>query len=252
MTARSFAPWLRAAGLGGFLVATLVPPPALAQSNKITWDIPTPVTRRAKPKAKARPRPRVERVPLLTLEWSVFKVEGDGTKHEANPNAIFYTHDKIQLAVKPNQPGYLYILNQNEGKNGEVVSPPKLIFPASHINGGQNFVKKNQELILPGDFPAEITPPAGRVVLFVVFSRDLVTDLPDKIAEGGAVPIAQSFINELKNAKQKVNSTSRPDVSPEKGGGAGRYATWVQNTNPKNNEELVVTIVLKNEDRPTD
>jgi hypothetical protein len=89
-------------------------------------------------------------------------------------------------------------------------------------------------------------------VLFVVFSRDLITDLPESIAEGGPRVIPQNFVNGLKGTPQSLVRTSRPDVSPEKGGGAGQYVIWVQNADPKNNEALVETIVLKNEDRPSD
>src|SRR5262245_38050086 len=63
------------------------------------------------------PPPKIQLKPLLTLEFKILKRGEDGKAQEVNPYSTFYTGDLIQIKVKPNQDGYLYILNNNEGQD---------------------------------------------------------------------------------------------------------------------------------------
>ncbi|MEJ7709804.1 MAG: DUF4384 domain-containing protein [Pyrinomonadaceae bacterium] len=166
--------------------------------NSLTWDRPVTVTRKkvVKPdtnRTKRRPsaRRRVEKVPLMTLQWRVMKVATDGNQTDTNPGAVFYPGDRLRLAVKVNQPGYLTIIHQGgPDKDGMIV------FPDSRINSGQNYVKKNEEFVIPSACPAGINPrdcalivapPAGVELFTLIFSRDLISDLSVKAAQAGGL-----------------------------------------------------------------
>ena len=221
-----------------------------AQDSSIVWDKPVEVKRVVKPKRETtRRRPKIERTPLLTIQWRVLKRNPDGTELETNPTTMFHTGDRLRLAITPNQEGYLYIIHHSEGRDGAI------IFPDSRINDGQNFVKKDQEYVLPAYCPTpefndprdcwwRMTPPGGQEIFTLIFSRDLITSLPNRVTEEGGV-VKQSLISEIEaDSHQALKRTSRPELSPQQGGGAGRYIVWVTNTNSKDNEELIETIVL--------
>jgi hypothetical protein len=222
---------------------------AAQDSPSLVWDRPVTVKRVAKAKRVSHPRRKTEKVPLLTLEWRVLKRLEDGKGIETNPSTVFHTGDRVRLGVKANQDGYLYIIHHSEGQDGS------LIFPDSRINHGENFVKKDLEYILPAFCPTpefedpkdcwwRMTPPSSREEFTVIFSRDMITSLPNQISVSGGV-IKLETIQDIKSSTgQVIKRTSRPFLRPEEGGGAGRYITWVTNTNTKDNEELIETIVL--------
>jgi hypothetical protein len=183
------------------------------------------------------------------LQWRVMKVEGENGAREANPNAVFYNGDRIQFGVTANQNGYLYVINQTEDKNGQVIGAPSLFFPDSRINGGTNFVQKDTEFLLPAVGALRFDPPAGRVILWLVFTRNAITDLPDTIIAQGAQTVDPNFVNGLKTfSAQKLVRASKPDIDASKG--ESPYVIWVQNQDAKQNQTLVEQIVLRNEDRP--
>ncbi|KAF0249483.1 MAG: hypothetical protein FD167_1113 [bacterium] len=220
----------------------------LGQDSSLVWDKPVVVKRVSKPTRKPVAHRRVERVPLLTLEWRMLKRNNDGTSQETNPNAIFHTGDRIRLAIKANQNVYLYIVHHSQGQDGTI------IFPDSRINNGENYVKKNQEYILPAYCPTpefddpkdcwwKMTPPAGREEFTIICSRDMITSLPNQSSDEIGI-IKLNVISELKtNSGQTLKRTSRPEFSYQEGG-SGRYITWVTNTNAKDNEDLIETIVI--------
>ena len=202
-------------------------------------------------RASAGRRRQIIRKPLLTLEWRIMMEGEDQTPEEVSPQTIFHTGDRIQLRVKPNQDGYLAIIQNTEGDEGVI------LFPDSRIKNGKNFVKKNQEIIVPsscdkyyldknGNCSFELQEPAGREIITLIFSREAIPAVIGRInIVGGNVKWEE--VDEIKETKTKT--TSRPSISPEKGGGAGRYAIWVTNTDRKNNEELVEKVVLNHKER---
>jgi hypothetical protein len=211
------------------------------------WTKETMITRPALP-GQPRARRRVIRAPLLTIEFRVLKQGEDGSAVEINPGAIFYTGDQLQLRIKPNQDGYLHIIQHTEGHDGEI------IFPETRINNGQNFVKKNEEIIVPSNCEEIrkdncwllVGPPTGREIFTVIFSREASPAVMEQINRlGASVKLAE--ITKIKESAS--NKTSRPNLPPEKGGGAGRYVIWVSNADSKNNEELVARIVLNHQER---
>jgi hypothetical protein len=232
---------------------------AIAQDDSaIKWDPPVTIKRKEKPRRvkkivhktprRRTPQPRPvaeETVPMLTLQYRILKVRDDGTAAETNPGAVFFPGDRLRLAVKANQDGYVYIIQQKMG----VDKPGGMVFPNSRVNGGQNYVKKNQEVIIPSNCPQGIslrdcslvvTPPAGQEFFTMIFSRDLILDLPNEAAKAGGA-IMPNVIRELKRASGQI--LIRKQIHS-----AGPYTIWVRNTNIDDNEELIETMVLNKGD----
>jgi Domain of unknown function (DUF4384) len=215
------------------------------KGSSSVWTNETTISRPPKPKGPRRPKIRAR---LLTLEYRILKRSKDGTPIETSPTAIFQNDDALQLRIKVNQDGYLHIIQNREGADGE------LVFPDSRINDGNNFVKSNQEIVIPSNCPPRskyldeqgncwfgVEGLAGREIYTIIFSREAVPDVMNQIPrEGGA--IKQQDIKRIKESANQI--TSRPDLSPRQGGGAGRYIQWVTNFNRNNNEELVKRVVL--------
>lgn len=209
------------------------------------WYSVVSVKRVAKPDRKpASKLPATQRAALLTLQWHLLRRVDDNTTEEADASKEFQTGDKVKLAVTTNQSGYLYIVNQPEGKDGV------LLFPDLRVNNGQNRVLKDKEYVIPSycedlgekDCWFKMTPPAGTETMIVIFSRDRITTLPNQIAKPYS-PVKRSAIEELiASSEQKVKQLTGKLAIP--GQKAVRYATRVQNTNLKDNEELIAKIEL--------
>jgi len=222
--------------------------PVQAQKKApLVWAGPVKVNRVSKPYTKpASPLPKEQRVPLLTLQWHLLARGNGNVQQPVDSNAVFETGDQLRLNITTNQDGYLYIISQTAGMPGTV------IFPDPRINNGRNEVKKNEDHILPSfcpDLPDPndcwwtMAPPAGTEELIVIFSRDRITALPSQIAKEGET-VDEKIINDLKarsrqSVKEQTGSLSIP------GRAAVKYATRVQNSNRRDNEELITTIRLK-------
>ncbi|MBI3649648.1 MAG: DUF4384 domain-containing protein [Acidobacteria bacterium] len=218
-----------------------------AQGFTGVWVTEKVITRKPKPD-RVRPTtgvknnapPRREKVRLLTIQWRVLKQTAEGKAVEINPESTFYTGDRLRFAVKVNQNGYLYIIQDTEGDEAAT------IFPDAHINGGKNFVKKDVEYILPfncdethkDDCWFLMEPPDGREAVTVIFSRDKIITLPNDAEEAKKL-IKKQTISSIKDSSPAPVRDKKP-----KSLGAGRFVTWVTNTNVKDNEELVSTFYL--------
>lgn len=226
--------------------------PSLAQKSKApVWYATASVTRVKKPDRKVKkPLPKKQTVPLLTLQWRLMERGEGNVKLEVDSAKEFHTGDYLQMAVTPNQDGYLYILHYMKGQDGQ------FLFPAPHINSGKNFVKKDQEYFVPSrcshipeekDCWLEMEPPAGTENFIVIFSRDPITTLPEQVEPPGAAPVKEEIIKKLETESgQKVEEIQNPPkiraLVPV------RYAKWVRNINTKDNEELITTIRIKHVD----
>jgi hypothetical protein len=225
------------------------------------WDDKVYTPRRVPGPRPPVPRPAPRPVPLLTLEWRLLKCNTGGALQEISPLATFKSGDRFRLAVKVNQPGYLYMLNLTEGADGSILYGPVQIFPDSRIMNGQNATQKNQEIVLPAACAPSTDPcdcvwgfneTAGRETFMIIFSRQQLLDLAYNKTSNGL--IKQSYIEQLKAKfrsridRQEIKRTSKPD-SIAQSGSAGRYAFWVTNYNRKNNEELIEIIYLTNAGR---
>ena len=248
MRFRSSKTCLLAATAAGLLVPSIFTPSTHAQKQGAPlWYSVVTVKRVSKPnRQRTRPAPKTEKAALLTLQWHLLKRVSDTKEEETNPTQEFQTGDRLKLAITVNQSGYLYILNQPQGKDGV------LLFPDVRINRGQNFVIKNNEYVIPSYCPDyenpkdcwfKMTPPAGIETLVVIFSRDRITTLPNEIAKPN-VSVERSRIEQLiASSEQTVKQVSGRLTIP--GRPPVQYGTRAQNVNPRDNEELIATIELR-------
>lgn len=247
MRYRPLKAFLIAAAVTGLIAPCIFVRRAEAQKQGAPlWYSVVTVNRVKKPdRVRPRPVPKTQETALLTLQWHLIK-RGDGnTQEEADSSKEFQTGDQLKLAITTNQTGYLYIINQPKAKDGVV------LFPDLRINRGQNHVLKDQEYVVPSFCPTfknpkdcwfEMTHPAGTETLIVIFSRDKITTLPNQVAKAYGV-VKRAVVEQLISAsQQKVEQMTGELAIPGKK--AVRYATRVQNTNHKDNEELIATIEL--------
>jgi len=224
----------------------LVRPVEAQKQGAPLWYSVVTVNRVKKPDRKpAHPAPKTQKAAPLTLQWHIVKRVDDTNQEETDSTKEFQTGDKLKLGITTNQNGYLYIINQPHGKDGVI------LFPDLRINKGQNYVVKDKEYSVPSycqsfDDPKDcwfqMTPPAGTETLIVIFSRDKITTLPNQIAKPYA-PVKSDVVERLiASSQQKAEQMTGELKIP--GQKAVRYATRVQNTNLKDNEELIATIEL--------
>jgi len=242
------------AGLIGGVVAGLIGPGLLVSSVNAQkqgaplWYSVVSMNRVKKPdRAPAGKLQPTQRAALLTLQWHLSKRVSDTREEEADASKEFQTGDKVKLAITTNQPGYLYIINQPEGKDGV------LIFPDARIHKGQNYVLKDKQYVIPSfcqDFEDpkdcwfKMTPPAGTETMIVIFSRDKFTTLPSKpYSPVKRELVEQLLARSLQKVEQKTGDLTIPGQKKPV-----RFATRVQNTNRKDNEELIAKIELTHGD----
>src|SRR5215216_946261 len=220
----------------------------LGQDPATTWDKPQEVKRQVKLRRRPRnKRPPVQRSPLLTVQYRVLIRRADGTQGEASIATVFHFKDKLRLGVTANQNGFLYVIRQKEGQDGQVM------FPDSRINNGENYVSRNQEFILPpvnctsnpDDCWYEVNNDPEKEFFIFVFSRDQITDLPNTPGSSEAVKdaLAQGILKReviesyLKSARlQDYKFRDRPANAKSP---PSRYAAWVTNINRADNEEII-------------
>jgi hypothetical protein len=233
---------------------------ARAQESSTTWDKPAQVKRQVKPKRVYRPhrkyrtRPAVETAPLLTVQYRVLIKRADGSEGESSLASVFHTGDRLRLGVTANQDGFLYVVHQKEGEDGQIM------FPDSRVNHGENYVTNNQEFVLPpincplpdpdNECWYEVTDDPAQEYFIIVFSRDQITDLPNTAGRPDAIKsvltsgvvkkdIIESYIKSARVQDYKIYG--RPRGASTR---ASRYAIWITNMNRKDNEEIILRVPL--------
>jgi len=221
------------------MIGTFLFPNAAAQDNSSLFvgkPVPVVTVKRVAKKGrvinKNRPRPKVLRVPLLAVQLRLLKLKEDGTAVETNPLSQFYANDRLRLSVRPNQDGYLTIIRQSDPtEDGQI------LFPSSVLNDGANYVTANKEFVVPSNCPAAvkasdcayvIPETAGTQIFTVIFSRDLILDLPES-AKTATGAIKAELINQIERSSIKQLEIKA---------GASPYAILVLNTNRDDNEEI--------------
>lgn len=183
---------------------------------------------------------------LLTLQWHLMK-RLDGNKPlVVDPRQSLKTGDQVKLSITANQDGYLYIINQPEGKDGV------LLFPDPLVNDGKNFIKKDQEYLVPfrkediadpSDAWMQLYPPAGVETMIVIFTRDQITTLPNEVTRPGDA-IKPEVVADLKaTSQQKVQKSFGNLAVP--GRKPVPFATRVKNINKNDNEDMITSIAIK-------
>jgi Domain of unknown function (DUF4384) len=234
--------------------------PTLGQESATTWSKPQQVQRQVKAKRVYRPRrkyvtrPKVEIAPLLTVQYRVMIKRPDGSEGESSLASVFHTGDLLRLGVTANQDGFLYVVYQKEGQDGQIM------FPDSRVNHGENYVTNNQEFILPplqcplpnpDDCWYKVTDDPTQEFFIIVFSRDQITDLPNSAGrpnEGIKKALSSGVVKKeiiedyIRNAHiQDYKIYGRPSRSKLPG---SRYAVWITNMNRQDNEEIILRVPL--------
>ena len=226
-----------------------------AAENPIVWDEPVKSTPTAKPKVNRRRTPvRVQRIkkgveeaPLLTLKYRVLERGQEGTGDSVDPAGQFDVGDQLKLAVTTNQDGFLYIVHSSVDLDGRIVDRPRMLFPDPRIKDGRNEVTKDREYVVPADCREfddpedcwwEVTPPAGRELFTVIFSRDQITTLPKpgELVEQKDLDALIKTSNQTLRREKTTSTVSRRTLED---------GIFVQNTNKKDNEEIVEKIEVK-------
>ena len=225
-----------------------------AQSPSALWENKVPVKRVEKPQRtppKPRPKPKivkkqpivVEQIQLLSLRWSAnkggFADTPDPTRNPKpiNPEETFKVNDHLQLVFTVNQDGYLYIIQEKD---------LTMVFPDKRINNGLNFVKKNQQIVIPSNCASEYKDKNGncwfRVEntdddLTLIFSRDKIDDLPNSANDEGTIIVKKAVLAEVKSGSRQQFSKTNPN------------ATTVQftNLNRNDNEELIIETKIRHQ-----
>lgn len=251
--------------------------PVAADSGSYFWDEPVKIKQPAKPKAgrvRTAARPKAdskgeELAPLLTLKYKLLQrvAGGDGRMVDAS-QTDFGIGDQFRLALTPNQRGYLYVIHHSVDNNNNIVDQPHVIFPSPRINDGKNDVKKDEQYVVPKFCPEfddpkdcwwEITPPAGRDFFTVIYSRDEITNLPSSLSEADVTTNAKDAVAlktlEAFNKEKDANKQSLAHV--KKMGFKSKRANdedgiFIQNTNRKDNEEIIDTIELRHPSEAND
>jgi hypothetical protein len=230
------------------MVAVLLAATALAQKQgAAAWYAKAPIKRVKKTNHNTGPvSSKPVTASLLNIQWHLMK-RLDGNRPEiVDPRQQFKTGDQVKLSITANQDGYLYIINQPEGKDGV------LLFPDPLVNDGKNFVKRDQEYLVPyrkediadpSDAWMELSPPAGIETMIVIFSRDQITTLPNEVTHAGDA-IKPEVIADFKAASQQKVQTSFGKLAVP-GRKAVPYATRVKNINKNENEDMITTIAIK-------
>lgn len=217
------------------------------KQGTVLW-YPVATVKRVKKPNRVRPTKvaATQKAPLLTLQWHLIQRGEGNVQNEADSAKEFQTGDQLKLAVTTNQDGFLYIVNQRPGKDSV------LLFPDLRINNGLNRVLKDREYVIPTyckgieglkdpkDCWIELGAPAGTEKMILIFSRDKITTLPNQIDQPYSEVKAAVVAQLIASSRQKVEQMTGELTIP--GQKAVRYATRVQNTNPRDNEELIATI----------
>ena len=245
-------------------------------SSGYFWDEPVKFKQPAKPKPgrkRAPSRPVAdskgqELSPLLTIKYQLLE-RGEGNVAEiADATQPFKVGDQLKLAFTPNQHGFLYVIHHSVDNDNKIVDQPHVIFPSPRINDGNNEVKKDQQYVVPKFCPEfddpndcwwEITPPAGRDFFTVIFSRDEITNLPSHLSEeditsnaADAVKLKtlEGFNSERDANKQSVAHVKKIGFKSKRT--VNDDGVFIQNTNRKDNEDLIDTIELRHPSQADD
>lgn len=259
--------YLIVALLCGGLVAPLTgAEPSARDGNPNFWTEPVKFSQPSKPKTgRVRPNSRpkadpggLEVGPLLAVKYNVLK-RGDGNSSDrVDPDGQFQVADQVKLAITPNQAGFLYVVHRSVGVDGKIIDRPHVIFPDPRIDNGRNYVEKDREYIVPQFCPEyenpkdcwwEITPPKGKEYFTFIFSRDEISELPNKLTSAdvtkGSSAISEELIETLKKSSGQILARAEKATSSQRK--TASDSVYVRNTNRKDNEELIDTIELKHQ-----
>lgn len=223
---------------------------------------------------RPKPRARIQRAPLLSLQWWLMIRGRDCHPQEFDSKAAFAADDMVRIGISVNQSGFLYVVLNNKPADYGT-----LIFPDPRINRGNNLVRKNTPVILPdkcprpenpdSDCPRDVTMAADcwwritrhyRGDITLIFSReklnvferliDTASSRPAGTLDLPTLPLA--LLERIKRETVQEYDLRVNETRPQPGAMGTiitNFTTRVINTNRRDNEEIVETITLKLQNR---
>ena len=188
----------------------------------------------------------------LGLRYSMLRINESNVFQEADPDSVFATGDRIKLRVRANDAGYLYVAQRgSSGRWG-------VLFPSRQIDGGNNFIRKDEVYEVPAGGVFVFEQPPGAERMFIVLTRQpepnlerLLYDLREGPTDGGktlladAGPINDSLVTLIsasirtRDLRFEKVSASDPGISEE--------AVYVVNVAGGPDSRLIVDLSLVHE-----
>ena len=246
MRLRSSKAWTVAIGVCCLFGPGALDGHAAQKQAELLWYKTAQVRRVVKANRRVTRRlPRIQTLHLLTLQLRVLKRLQGGRMQEVDSQSVFETGDQLKVGITANQSGYLYFILTN-AQGGE-------------LRNDRVFVGKNTEYIGPTVCPGVKKPASGCFFEFgapapasgleeivIIFSRNMITNLPNNRRERVSF-IRREVLDEIKSRSGQILEQIPGRIARLLERGPGRFATLTQNTNPEDNEELLVTLQLKHQ-----
>ena len=177
------------------------------------------------------------------LRYRMTQASSGGSETDVDPaSAVFKAGDRVRLAFESNIDGYLYVVQ--EGSSGRW----SVMFPHPESNGGRNTIRRGAEYVVPPDGWFEFDATVGTELLFVVLSKEPLSELPG-FAKPGAEParLNASVVESVQNSIRSRDLTFARDERPQTvQGGKVIQANYVVNR-AELGKSVAVSISLKHQ-----
>ncbi len=208
------------------------------------------------------------KVSPLGLRYSILKRDDAGDYSEVSPDATFHSGDRIRVLLETNDTGYLYVVQQGSSNKWEPLYP-------SSDSGGTNQVQPQQAYKVPPDAVFTFDSRTGTEKLFIILSRQPVSDPNDLIyslddnnrkdSGSGHAMLAQNLptlgddlVKKIRDVysrdlliekvdDQQAQPAERPVHKSESPSRPGEKAVYVVNTRAGANARVVADISLRHE-----
>ncbi len=132
-----------------------------------TKEAPGPAATPKRPAAILASAPAIP----LGLRYSILKETQPGATAEVDAAGVFRSGERIRLTVQTNADAYLYIVLRGSSQSWSV------LFPSAEVAGGDNFLRRGARQEVPAGHWFTFDDRPGTERLFLVLSRQPVTDL---------------------------------------------------------------------------
>ena len=223
-------------------------PPAPVAANTAAGEaVPAPKTAGAKTLFYGDPKlVATGGAPNVTptgLRYRMTQASTDGNEADVDPaSAVFRSGDRVKLSFESNIDGYLYVVQ--EGSTGRW----NVLFPNPDSNGGRNTIRRGEEYVVPPDGWFQFDTNVGTEVLFVVLSKEPLSELPG-FAKPGAQPerLNASVVESVQNSiRSRDLSFARDDRPQTIQGGKIIQANYVVNR-AELGKSVAVSLSLKHQ-----
>ena len=177
------------------------------------------------------------------LRYRMTQASSGGNETDVDPAAaVFKSGDRVRLSFESNVDGYLYVVQ--EGSSGRWT----VLFPNPDSNGGRNTIRRGAEYVVPPDGWFEFDTTVGTELLFVVLSKEPLSELPG-FAKPGAQPdrLNASVVESVQQSIRSRDLTFARDEKPQTiQGGKVIQANYVVNRTELG-KSVAVSLSLKHQ-----